>query len=253
MNVWQDFMDELALWQDAGKTATLWWRDDDAVVVTPELLKLLDIAASTGTAPGIAVIPDLLMKEAADELTGVFEKCPGAAVLLHGFAHVNHAPNNQKSCEFGDLRNQDVMQDELQSGIKTLSQFNNFLPVFVPPWNRAGDKLIDLLAPSGITALSTFQPRRQKYPRSGLRQVNAHIDIINWKGDRGFVGLGPALSMAIDHLKYKRLSNADDEPTGVLSHHLVHDDRAWGFLLELMLRTQNHPAVCWLTPSEVFQ
>ena len=39
---WQDLRDELDRWAEAGRTATLWWRDDDAVMPGPLLDRLAE-------------------------------------------------------------------------------------------------------------------------------------------------------------------------------------------------------------------
>ena len=41
---WPDLAVELDRWEEAGRIARLWWRDDDAVASTPRLDRLLQIA-----------------------------------------------------------------------------------------------------------------------------------------------------------------------------------------------------------------
>ena len=48
MSGWPQLDDELARWREAGRTAELWWRDDDAVDTGPELdLSLIHISEPT--------------------------------------------------------------------------------------------------------------------------------------------------------------------------------------------------------------
>jgi len=252
--VWEPLNEELSRWQDSGLTATLWWRDDDAVRVTPELEKLLTVAANTGTAPAIAVIPAVLKTNHMTPLNDTLFDCDGCAVFVHGFAHVNHASAGEKKCEFANQRSSDVMEDEIRRGVQILSAFDCFHAVFVPPWNRASDKLMDVLVEAGIRGFSGYGPRPAPMPKAGLKQVNTHMDIIDWKGSRGFAGTERVLTMMTRHLRQKRHGLADvQEPTGVLSHHLVHDDDCTSFLDEFITRTRNHPAVHWLTPEQAFQ
>ena len=52
---WPDLMAEFDRWEEEGKIATLWWRDDDAVAPTARLSRLLSIAS--GVPVSLAVIP----------------------------------------------------------------------------------------------------------------------------------------------------------------------------------------------------
>ena len=61
------------------------------------------------------------------------------------------------------------------------------LPVFVPPWNRIAPALLPLLSRSAIAASRAFGDRRSARARAGLRQINTHIDPIDWRGSRGLL------------------------------------------------------------------
>jgi hypothetical protein len=63
---WCDLVDELDRWEEAGRVAQLWWRDDDAVAPTPALDRLLDVAA--GIPLSLAVIPAEMVRELATAL-----------------------------------------------------------------------------------------------------------------------------------------------------------------------------------------
>ncbi len=43
-----------------------------------------------------------------------------------------------------------------------------------------------------------------------------------------------------------------DEPTGLLTHHLEHDEPCWAFIDRLLEETRGHPAVRWLSAEEIF-
>ena len=85
-------------------------------------------------------------------------------------------------------------------------------------------------------------------PVVGLAEINTHIDPINWRGDRKVVAQKDLLTMVVSHLQARRLGHSDfREPTGLLTHHLVHDEDIWAVLFQLMSFLNQHRAVRWIT------
>ncbi len=62
---WSDLDAELDRWASAGRTATLWWRDDDAARLTPALERLIALARRHHAIVHLAVIPARLSPELA--------------------------------------------------------------------------------------------------------------------------------------------------------------------------------------------
>ncbi len=177
----------------------------------------------------------------------------GLTVLQHGFAHANHAPADEKSAEYGDHRPADAMGAEILRGATRLRAVfgERFMPVFVPPWNRIAPGLVATLPSLGMVGLSAYGPRQSASPASGLRQVNTHADPIDWRGERGFKGTARVVAEIAAHLRARRSSTVDArEPSGVLSHHLVHDEDCWRFLDQLFSRTSRRENVRWLSALE---
>jgi hypothetical protein len=44
-----------------------------------------------------------------------------------------------------------------------------------------------------------------------------------------------------------------DEPTGILTHHLVQNDAVWRFLEDLLQFLSDHPAVTWLDTTTIWK
>lgn len=241
MGVWEDLARELDAWGKAERRATLWWRDDDAVAPSPALARLNELGAAHDVVPALAVVP----KTAEPAL-------PGTALLQHGYAHTNHGV--KKKAELGPDRPAATVADELKTGRKRLLDLfaERVLPVLAPPWNRIAPEVVALLPALGFRGLSTYQPRPRAEPVPGLMQVNTHADIIDWR-ERCFIGDDIAAGAVIRHLVDRRLGHVDPvEPTGLLTHHLVHDAPSWRFLERLLTLTRAHPAIRWLTPAQAF-
>ena len=247
MSGWDALARECDAWAAMGARATWWWRDDDAVEPTSALAELVNLAPTVA----LAVIPSR-MKPA---LAGFLRHHPGVMVLQHGFSHVNHAQDHERKSEFPASRDVEIAVSELRRGRQILEDAlgPRALPVLTPPWNRAGDAVLARLRGSGFTGLSRYLPR--KVPEiHGLRQINTHVDVIDWRGSRGFVGEDPALALFVAHLAARRAGRADaDEPTGLLTHHLVHDPATWRFLEKLRDFLNKQPAACLLDPGAVFE
>lgn len=243
---WREFDAELEAWGHAGLTAAFWWRDDDATRPGPLLDRLLAAAGPTPIA--LAVIPATAEDSLAGRLAAHNRGVGEALVLQHGHAHLNHAPPTEKKAEFGDHRPLEVMLDELATGRQRLETLfgETFEPILTPPWNRAGDEVIRNLARSGLQGLSRFGPRG---PAEGDRVVNTHIDIVDWRGGRGFVGERQALRAAVEHLAARRTGATDKaEPTGLLTHHRDHDEACWRFIAKFVAAVDAHPAARWVAP-----
>lgn len=247
---WSALAEELAHWQAAGRMVDLWWRDDDAVADTPALRRLI----RTARVPiALAVIPATLQPDLAQALAD--SDAARVAVLQHGFAHRNHEPADRKKAELGGARPAATVLAELAQGAAILRQHfgTRALPVMTPPWNRIAPQVRDGLPGQGFRGLTTYLPRSAPQPVRGLRQVNTHVDIIDWHGARGFLGTEPALALLIRHLREGRLGHADAaEPTGILTHHLVHDEASWVFLDRLQDWLSRFPMIRWLTAPAVF-
>jgi hypothetical protein len=245
---WVDFERELDLWHAAGRPATLWWRDDDAVRPTPALDRLLALA--DGLPLALAVIPEQATGALAERLAN----CPELRVLQHGWRHANHAPAEEKKAELGAHRPAFAMLDELVAGRQRLALLfgARALAVLTPPWNRMSAALVPLLHGAGYGGLSMAGPRRAAEPSPGLRQVNTHADLIAWR-EGGFVGTAPALGLITAHLAARRAGTVDtEEPTGLLTHHLAMDEPGAAFLAELVDVTRRHKAARWIGTVEAF-
>ena len=245
---WSDLERELDAWAATGRTATFWWRDDDAIAATPALDRLLELGH--GLPLALAVIPG----SAEDSIARRLMAAPNVAVLQHGWMHRNHAPAGERAAELGAHRPVDVVLEELGAGWHRLEALLGrlLLPILTPPWNRAADALIPRLRAAGYCGLSASGPRRRREASPGLVQVNAHVDLVDWRARR-FVGTAKAIRRAIEHLAARRVGSADPaEPTGILTHHLVMDAPSEGFLLRFLALTRTHPAARWIGAAEAF-
>lgn len=242
---WADLDRALDAFDAAGKPATWWWRDDDATVPSPALDRLLALAPDVPIA--IAVIPARAQASLAERLAG--EKA--ARVCQHGWNHWNHAPLGESKAELGAHRPTAYVLGELARGWMALTRlFPDALPMLVPPHNRIAPAVAAGLRGAGLAGLSTYAGRRNVPP--GIAQTNTHADFMDWN-TRAFAGEGISLGLFVAHLRDRLAGKCDaDEPTGVLSHHLAHDEAAWAFLGKLLARLKAHPAARACDPRDMF-
>ena len=242
---------ELDKWEGQGRVPSFWWRDDDVQTPGAELEKLLAISTRYRAPLALASIPD-----GVDEaLAGMLAQFDRVDVLLHGFSHRNHAPAGERKMELGDHRRCHLIQAEISQGLQDFQRLfgAQFVAALVPPWNRIAPQVLDCLAASGICGLSTLGPREQAIPYPGIVQVNVHVDILNWREGRRFAGEQSCIDQLVRHLRSRRKGQVDrDEPTGIMSHHLVHDAACWAFLENLFAFLRQRDGIRIMAASEIF-
>lgn len=248
MSGWQALDDEVGRWRDTGRDVELWWRDDDAADANVALDRLLTMHRETDVPLALAVVPARATSALADRLAG----SPAVDVLQHGYAHANHALPPDKKSELGPHRPAMLVLGELGAGRLALERLfaTRALPVLVPPWNRIAPALVPALPEIGFAGLSTFTARRREEPVKGLRQINTHVDLVDWKDNRTFVGHDAAVAALVEALRHSR--SATSEPVGVLSHHLAMDEGAWDFLRSLWGRAIMVPGVKLCSARDLF-
>jgi hypothetical protein len=248
VSTWQALDEEAARWQEAGRTAQLWWRDDDAADSGPALDRLLGLHRQTDTPLSLAVVPAHATPALANRLAAE----PGVDLLQHGYAHLNHAAPGEKKAELGPHRPAMIVLGELGTGWLALERLfgGRALSVMVPPWNRIAPALVPTLPEIGFSGLSTFGPRRRPRPVRGLLQINTHVDLIDWKSGRSFAGEAAVLGALVAALAHAR--TVSDEPVGLLSHHLAMDGRAWDFLRSMWEKAPIMPGIRIQPAHELF-
>lgn len=213
----------LAAFAATGRAPRFWLRDDDATMPTPALDRLLSLSGHHDVPVALAAIPAAAEPALARHLAGR----ANVRVLVHGWAHANHAPVGQKKQELGAHRPGGIVLDELSEGLSRIVGLfgDQARPVLVPPWNRIDASLLPHLRERGFAGLSVFGP---PHP-APIPVVNTTVDIIDWHGTRG---CRDHAELAAEIAARLEAGAADPSlpPIGVLTHHLVHDEAAWVFL-----------------------
>ena len=180
----------------------------------------------------LAVIAARSGQALADRLTGD----PGICVAVHGWAHRNHAGPEEKKQELGPHRPVGVVMEELARGLRHLQALHGtqFVPVLVPPWNRIHPDIVQGLPALGYAALSVFGPEKP----GPLRVLNTHVDLIDWRGTGRAKDLETLLAEIVAALQR-------DAPIGLLTHHLIHDVRAWAVVERVLALTTGQGSARW--------
>ena len=251
LKAWSILQHELDVWNESGKTASFWWRDDDAIGETPQLHRLDTLSREMKIPVSLAVIPSGLH----ESLPLFLHKRDNFIAIQHGYAHRSYALKGMKNIELGGDRSDDEIGSELGTGRRQLDTAfgEQFMPVLVPPWNRIECRVYPVLTSVGFSGLSSMWARKSACPVKGLLQVNAHFDPVDWRHGSGFIGETTAIGQIHRHLSARRLAGGDiAEPTGILTHHLVQDDEVWAFCRTLLETLNRHPAVRWLNAREIW-
>jgi hypothetical protein len=239
---WSDLTTELDAWAGEGRVASLWWRDDDAIAVTPALGRALSLSRRYQVPVHLSVIPAGMSEDFGRELA---DDVP-VAVLQHGFAHAEG--------ELYGNRPPARVLAELVKGRETLSAGlgQRFLPVLVPPWNLIRSEFIPVALQAGLRAVSADGQRPARFV-AGVEIVNTHSGPLAWEnGIPRFAGNSEPLRSLLQHLTARRTGSADaDEPTGFCTHHLRNEADSWNFMERLLVETVGHPAVRWISLREV--
>jgi hypothetical protein len=216
--------------------ADFWLRDDDATVPSAALDRLLELSGHYSIPMTLAVIPEPTGEALATRLA----QTKDIDVAVHGWAHQNHAGPGEKKRELGLYRPLETVISELETGFAKLRSLHGsqFIPMLVPPWNRIDHDIIDHLPQAGYKALSVYGPEKPDC----IPLLNTHIDVIDWRGTRG--GKDHDLLFA-ETAARMRAAHATGGMTGILTHHLDHDERVWTFLETLFKLTAVHPGCRW--------
>lgn len=252
MASWHDLEGELDAWHNAQCEASIWWRDDDAHRPDPNLDRLLATALQVNAPLHMATIPAKL----TDGVIAQLKSVPHVKIVQHGYSHTDYAPKGQGSWELGLHRPIEITLAEQKRGLDQLSEAfgDQFIPVQTPPWTRIAPEIIARLPELGFKGLSMVMPRNAKYAAPGLLEANTRCDPIKWKGGAHFAGTERALDDVVSHLHGRRTGTLDpDEPTGLLTHHLDHDEEIWGFVETLTQHLNAHPATRWITFDELLE
>lgn len=248
MTLWQPLQDELAQWRDAGRSAALWLRDDDAIAPTPALDRLADLARGHDVPVALAIIPARTGPDLASRLAAETIIHP----VIHGWSHANHAPAPEKKQELGPHRPRATLLGELANGLARLRALygDRLTPMLVPPWNRIDPSLLDDLPETGFTGLSAFGHKLASRP--GLAVINTHIDIVDSRAGNRCRDHGMLIAGLVQELQEARAVGGS-RPVGVLSHHLVSDDDAFRFLADLFALAAQSGTVNWKSPADLLQ
>ncbi len=240
---------ELLRWRAAGRRAVLWWRDDDARTETPALRRLLDLAGRHSTPFALAVIPDQELRTLAACLAVGVNACP----VQHGVDH----QNRREGAEAGEFPHHWLrlrVVTPMRQGWSRMQVLPDVLPLFVPPWNDIHPELPGAIADCGYvawSAWSTLPEAALETPRAPPPRIDAHIDLLRWRGGARFRGASKIYIALREQLETRRKAERWDAPIGLLTHHLDHDEAAWAFLEDLLAWTRTHPDIAWRGPREL--
>ncbi len=232
---------ELDAWLSLGKVAQFWWRDDDAVMETPQLRRLLDVARELQIQPALAVIPARVNSSLVEALRGI-----DCCIWQHGYSHDFHVAG-----EFGEGRLLNELQRDAVRGQVMLDRAfgaGGWQRVFVPPNHMLALPFKGLIPGLGYVGLSAGAPATPVLPH--VFEANAELDVMDWPARR----LLPAdeLGRWIVALLQARRFDPNPQPIGILTHHLVFDEEAWACICAIVKALHTHAAAEFVAADALF-
>ena len=132
-------------------TGIIFFRADDVGVPGRNFTRLVELFQGHQVPLTMAVVPAWLTKP---RWQGILELCGNRRDLWgwvqHGWRHQNYELRGKKQ-EFGPSRPLSQKRKDLKLGFNRLSVMmaENFLPVFIPPWNRCDQETLSVLPELG--------------------------------------------------------------------------------------------------------
>lgn len=245
MSSWEILGKAIQERRSKGDPLYFWLRDDDAYEDSERLQSLLQITEKYSIPVAWSVIPLKLQPSLVKALKGRNL----STVIQHGLQHHNFGKGTGLSGEFQEHRPLNDMVNDLKRGRNILEQnfSNQFLPIFVPPWNQIANSVILELPKLGYLGLSRFGDEIESQQKAlPLKIENCFLDLLKWKPTTHFAGKEKCLSILTERV------TKGSKSIGILTHHLDHEKEASSFLMDLILFL--HEQNCqWKSVKEVFQ
>ncbi len=230
---------ELAAWRRAQQRPLFWWRDDDARADTPALRRMVMLSHRHAAPLTLAVIPGAVIPgDDLLSLAALLAKAPQVDVAQHGITHANLAAPGEPPSELPRVIGLGMLTAEIRRAAAAMDGLPNRLPVFVPAWNRLTPALAAAVARAGFGALSghcRHQPECSPLPR-----IDVHLDLLRWKNQPRFRGEWRFTLRLVRLLRERRREKRWQDPIGLLTHHLVHDEASWLFLDRILGELRQH-------------
>lgn len=248
---WADLRAVLQLQRGGARRLRMWWRDDDVYEACAELERCLTTADKLSVPLALSVIPAVATKGVA-RLIRRSADSSAVQVLQHGFSHKNTNADETRKCEFHVSGPRDSMLYDIKRGSEILHDLfgSRAKGVLAPPWNRLPVELIAALPEVGVSGISCFGRPFSKYVRGSVRQVNVHLDLVDWRSHL-FIGEHAALGELSYLVQIFKLGILGDDPIGVLTHHRYSTAGTHDFL-EQLITTTTSAGVKWVGAEEAF-
>jgi hypothetical protein len=239
---------ELRRWRAAGRTARLWWRDDDAggsASTLDRLLldRLLQLSAATHRPLTLALAP-------VGEMSGLAARLDGAELVNLAQCGVESKTPREGSeaDEFPQDWDQKQIQAALAAGWSRIEKLPRVLKVFVSPRSDIHPRLERALGANGYAGWSAggLVAASGTCPR-----LDIHLDLMRWRDGLRFRGRGALLAALAGELRRRRRAGLWEAPIGLLSHHRAHDTAAWTFLGDFLRWTGDRPEFAWVSLSDL--
>ena len=85
-----------------------------------------------------------------------------------------------------------------------------------------------------------------------MKWLNTHVDVIDWRNTRQFIGRDAMISQITDNLRRQRTRSGTSEPVGVLTHHLNMIESDWEEFRNIFTVLKKNNAVRFVDPLELF-
>jgi hypothetical protein len=227
---YREFLREIEIWRKQRLRPLAFFRDDDAVAVTPRLRRLVGVCERHEVSIILSTIPAY-----ADSSLGAFVRASPLLVgAVHGYSHANFSSDPARKSEFCGDRNLQLMLQELELALFRCEEiFEESLSyLFVAPWHQIDSNLLDHLIKTGYSGVSRFG-----WNDHFSREVNVHVDFIDWGSGHRFQTWDELLQDITWNLRMARLRSK--YYFGLVTHHDVFDNSQFHLFEEIVRFLKN--------------